>query len=229
MDMTSERWIYITKYLQEVFTKETAVQAAVMRRAVAEGLPDIAVSPETGRFLQLMTSMAGRTSAGADLALELGTLAGYSASWIARGLSPQGRIISIEYQGNHVAQAERTMRECGLGERASIRHGKILELLPKLSREIQPGSVDVVFIDALKSEYPQYLQAVLPLVRVGGILMMDNALASRWTIDAEPGTSDDRDAMDAFNRIVANHPQLLSLCVPIGNGVTVAKKLDSRA
>ncbi len=223
MEMTAERWAYLCKYLKDVFAREDGPQAEIMPRALAAGLPDIAVSPETGRFLQVIASMAGRSGA-AKLALEFGTLAGYSSVWIARGMAPDGRLITIEMSTLHAAQAAESVRRCGFEDRVSIRQGRILEVLPKLAKEIGPESVDLVFIDALKSEYPAYLEAVLPLVRSGGVLLFDNALASRWTMDMGPGKDADRDTMDALNRAMSVDPRLTACCVPIGNGVAMARK-----
>ncbi|MBX3380251.1 MAG: O-methyltransferase [Phycisphaeraceae bacterium] len=223
MDMTPERWTYLTRYLREVFAREDESLAGIMPRAVKAGLPDIAVSPESGRFLEFMASMAGRDGP-AKLALEFGTLAGYSGVWIARGMASDGKLISIEASTTHVAQATETFRLCGLAERVSVRQGRILEVLPKIAQEIGKASVDMVFIDALKSEYPQYVEAVLPLVRSGGVILIDNALASRWTMDLPPGKDADRDTVDALNRKLGADPRLIACCVPIGNGVAMVRK-----
>jgi len=223
MEMTAERWGYLNKYLREVFAREDESLAAIMPRAVRAGLPEIAVSPESGKFLQVIASMAGRNGP-AKLALEFGTLAGYSGTWIARGMASDGKLISIEASATHVAQATETFRLCGLADRVSIRQGRILEVLPKIAKEIGKESVDLVFIDALKSEYPQYVEAVLPLVRSGGVILIDNALASRWTMDMEPGRDADRDTVDALNRSLGADPRLIACCVPIGNGITMVRK-----
>lgn len=223
MDMTAERWTFLTEYLRDVFAKEDATLAGVMPRAVKAGVPEIAVSPETGKFLQFIASMAGREGP-AKLALEFGTLAGYSGVWIARGMASDGKLITIEMSTTHTGQATEIFRQCGLSERISIRQGRILEVLPKLEREIGRESVDLVFIDALKSEYPKYLEAVLPLVRSGGVILFDNALASRWTMDMPPGKDADRDTVDSLNRSLGSDPRLLACCVPIGNGVAMVKK-----
>jgi len=223
MEMTAERWAYLTKYLREVFAREDESLAEIMPRAVRAGLPEIAVSPESGKFLQFVASMAGRDGP-AKLALEFGTLAGYSGTWIARGMASDGKLISIEASTTHVTQATETFRLCGLADRVSIRQGRILEVLPKIAQQIGKESVDLVFIDALKSEYPQYVEAVLPLVRSGGVILIDNALASRWTMDMEPGKDADRDTVDALNRKLGSDPRVIACCVPIGNGITMVRK-----
>jgi caffeoyl-CoA O-methyltransferase len=223
MDMTAERWAYLTDYLREVFAHEDATLGGVMARAEKAGVPRIEVSPETGKFLEVIASIAGRGGP-AKLALEFGTLAGYSSVWIARGMASDGKLITIEMSTVHAEHATETFRQCGLSERITIRQGRVLEVLPKIEKEIGRESVDLVFIDALKSEYPQYLEAVLPLVRSGGVILFDNALASRWTMDLAPGKDADRDTVDALNRKLGSDPRVIACCVPIGNGVAMVRK-----
>lgn len=223
MDMTAERWAYLSNYMREVFAREDETLAGVMARAEKAGVPRIEVSPETGKFLEVIASIAGRGGP-AKLALEFGTLAGYSGAWIARGMASDGKLITIEMSTVHAEQAAETFRQCGLSERITIRQGRVLEVLPKIAKEIGNDSVDMVFIDALKSEYPQYLEAVLPLVRSGGVILFDNALASRWTMDMAPGKDADRDTVDALNRSLGADPRVIACCVPIGNGVAMVRK-----
>lgn len=223
MDMTAERWAYLSNYMREVFAREDDALAGVMARAEKAGVPRIEVSPETGKFLEVIASIAGREGP-AKLALEFGTLAGYSGAWIARGMASDGKLITIEMSTVHAEQAAETFRQCGLSDRITIRQGRILEVLPKIAKEIGNDSVDLVFIDALKSEYPQYLEAVLPLVRSGGVILFDNALASRWTMDLAPGKDADRDTVDALNRKMGADRRLIACCVPIGNGVAMVRK-----
>jgi len=223
MDMTAERWAYLTSYMREAFAREDEALAGVMARAEKAGVPRIEVSPETGKFLEVIASLAGRGGP-AKLALEFGTLAGYSGVWIARGMASDGKLITIEMSTVHAEQATETFRQCGLLERITIRQGRVLEVLPKIEKEIGRESVDLVFIDALKSEYPQYLEAVLPLVRSGGVILFDNALASRWTMDLAPGKDADRDTVDALNRKLGSDPRVIACCVPIGNGVAMVRK-----
>jgi len=126
-----------------------------MTEATAAGLPDIAVSADVGRLLMMLTSMTQ-----ARLALEVGTLGGYSGIWIARGLAEGGRLITIEREPNHAAFAQRQFERAAVDDRVEIRMGGALEVLPRLADELGPGSVDVVFIDAEKTEYCEYWESV---------------------------------------------------------------------
>ncbi len=216
--MTSKRWAYTTGYVQEVFGRQDEHLAGMMAEAVAAGMPDIAVSADVGRLLMVLTSTTrGR------LALELGTLAGYSAIWIARGLAPGGRLITIEVEPAHAKFARRQIERAGVGERVEVREGAALRLLPGLAAELGPACLDVTFIDAEKSEYPEYWRLLRPLVAPGGLLMADNVLgSSSWWIDDEDHPA--RRAADRLNRAVAADREFEATIVPLRAGVLVARR-----
>ncbi|HET7847272.1 MAG TPA: methyltransferase, partial [Acidimicrobiia bacterium] len=96
MAMTPERWDFLSEYSQEVFGAEDEHLAGLMTEAVAAGMPDISVGADVGRLLKIITSMTR-----GQLAIEVGTLAGYSGIWITRGLRPEGRLITIESEAMH--------------------------------------------------------------------------------------------------------------------------------
>lgn len=226
-EMTPQRWARTSQYLQEVFGRQDDVLAALMPQAVAAGVPDIAVSADVGRMLMILASMTngGR---GARLALELGTLAGYSAIWIARGLAPDGRLITLEPAAAHATIARQAFADAGLAGRIELRETTALAELPRLTAEFGPASFDLIFMDAIKAEYPAYFVAARPLLRVGGLLLADNVLGSRsWWIDDEPGGPHeaDRSAVDRFNRAVAADPDYEAVAVPIREGVLVARRV----
>jgi predicted O-methyltransferase YrrM len=237
MEMTAERWERTSAYLAEVFGREDAFLAGLSRRAADAGLPTIAVSPDVGRLLGILASMCGPGGRGARLAVEVGTLGGYSGIWIARGMAPGGRLITVEFEPKHAAFARTQFDGAGFGEagagtRVEIRRGAALEVLPglgaELVRESGPSPVDLVFLDAVKAEYPEYFGAVRGLIRPGGLLVADNALGSNWWIDDPAGVNTEagrnRDAVDRFNRMVAGDPEFEAACVPIRQGVVIARK-----
>jgi predicted O-methyltransferase YrrM len=225
MDMTPSRWIATGSYLVDVFGAQDAQLATLMPRAVAAGLPDIAVSPDVGRMLMLLAGMTGGGQ-GARTALELGTLAGYSGIWIARGLAPGGRLISVEAEPAHADFAQREFDAAGVSASVEIRRGRAMEVLPALAAEWAPGSVDFVFIDAAKREYPDYFALVRPLIATGGLLVADNVLGSHtWWIDLPAGRSADHDGADRFNHIVAADPDFEAVAVPIREGVLIARRV----
>jgi predicted O-methyltransferase YrrM len=224
MEMSNERWERTGAYVAAVFACQDEQRRTLMERAVAAGLPAIAVSPDTGRTLQMLASMtnAGR---GARAALELGTLAGYSALWIAAGLAPGGKLVTVEPAAKHADFAQREFERAGVQDRIEIRRTDGLSALGALLKDCGESSIDFIFIDAVKTEYPEYFRLARPLLAPGGIIAFDNALgSSEWWIDQDPGVHAGRDAVDRLNRLVAADAGLVSTCLMNGSGVTVAQR-----
>lgn len=219
MEMTPERWRYTNEYLREVFGRTDDHLAGLMPRAVEAGLPDIAVDATVGRFLQMLTMMTR-----GEHAVELGTLAGYSAIWIARGLKPNGRLITIEKEDAHADFAQREFDRAAVADRIDVRRGDALDVLQQLQREIKPRSVDVAFLDADKENYPNYWRLLRPMIAVGGLIVMDNALGGgSWWIDAEDHPS--RNAADTVNRLVADDDDFEAVAFPLRQGVMVGLRI----
>lgn len=212
--MTPERWDWLGRYARDLFGDTDDQLATVTERAAEAGLPAIAVSPDVGRLLQILAS-----STRGRVALELGTLAGYSGIWIARGLAPNGRLLTVEYADHHADFAEAEFARAGLADRVEVRRGAALDLIPGIADELGPGSVDFVFLDAVKSEYPDYFRLIKPLMASGSLLVADNVYGTGagW-IDEGYGT-------DEFNRIVAADPDFIATATPMREGVLVAKRL----
>ena len=220
MDMNSQRWSATNEYLAEVFGQQDNHLAGLMANAVARGLPDIAVSAEVGRLLMILTSLTrGR------LAIEVGTLGGYSGIWIARGLAKGGRLITVEPEHLHADFAQEQFRIAGVADRVAIRRGTGLSVLPQLAVEFAPGSVDVVFLDAIKTEYPAYWEMVRPLIAVGGLIIADNVCGSSgWWIDDVGHES--RHGADQFNRMVARDPDFEAVAFPMRQGLLIGKRMQ---
>lgn len=218
MEMTPERWRYTSRYLVDVFGKCDPHVDGLMTEAVAAGLPDIAVSADVGRLLLLLTTMTR-----GELAIELGTLAGYSAIWLARGLKSTGRLISVEPEETYAAFAEEQLVKAGVAERVEVRRGYGIPVLEALRAELPPASVDVVFLDAVKREYPDYFRLARDLIRPGGLLLADNALGSgSWWIDDEDDP--ERQGADELNRALAGDPDFEAVAVPIREGLLIARR-----
>jgi len=213
MPMTPERWTYIGNYAEDVFGQYDDHLADLMSRAVEAGLPPIAVSADVGRLLKILVSMTD-----AKVALELGTLAGYSGIWIARGLADDGKLITIEYQDRHADFAAAEFETAGVGDKVEIVRGAALDVLPGIAERLGEASVDFIFIDAVKSEYVDYFRLVRPLIKVGGLLVADNVYATGagW-IDEGYGT-------DQFNRLVASDPDFEAVATPMREGVLIARR-----
>ncbi len=227
MEMTPERWHTTTRYLREVFGSEDPRLNGHAARAHDAGLPPIAVSADVGHLLHLLTLLACPNADDriAPLAIELGTLGGYSGIWIARALPTRGRLITIEPDDKHADFAQKEFAAAGLAERVEIIRKPALAALPELARRLGPDSANLIFIDALKQEYLRYFALAAPLLRPGGLLIADNALgAGHWWIDSPQGHSPERDAVDRFNRVLASDPAFDSACVPLREGLLIARK-----
>lgn len=213
MVMTSERWGFLNDYARKLFGDEDDQLSTLMERAVEAGLPAIAVSPDVGRLLKILTSLTpGR------LALEIGTLGGYSGIWIARGLADDGKLVTIEPEDLHADFAESEFQTAGLGDRVEVVRGAALEVLPELGDRLGEASVDLVFIDAVKSEYVEYFELIRPLVAPGGVIVADNVYGTgQGWIDEGFGTDD-------FNRAIARDPKFEATATPMREGVLIARR-----
>lgn len=213
MPMTPERWKFLGEYADDVFGQYDDHLAGLMSRAVAAGLPAISVSADVGRLLKILVSMTE-----GKLALELGTLAGYSAIWIARGLAPDGRLITIEYNEAHADFAQAEFETAGVTDRVEIVRGAALDVLPDLADRLGPASVDFAFVDAVKREYVDYFRLIKPLMKPGGLIVADNVYGTGagW-IDEGHGTDD-------FNRLIAADPDFDAVATPMREGVLIARR-----
>lgn len=226
--MTPEKWGGTCDYVREVFgglAEPLDEQLdTLMDRAVGAGLPSIAVSPDVGRLLMVLVQ-TGCAGTDRPLAVEVGALGGYSGLWLARGLGERGRLITIEPEPAHAAFARSEFARAGMGDRIELRESTGLEELPRLVDELGEGSVDVVFLDAIKSEYRGYAEHAAKLLRPGGLLIADNCLGSSWWITDEPGSDAGRDAVDAFNRWIGSpRSGFLACCVTNREGLVVARR-----
>ena len=200
-------------YLRKNFAIEDEVLTTIRENITARGLPKISINPEDGRFLEFIVAASG-----VRLALEIGTLGGYSGTWIARGLPDDGRLITIELDSEHASVAANNFRLAGLAERVDIRVGDAHQLLPELSIE---GPFDFIFIDAEKEGYPAYLEWALENLQPGGVVAGHNVFGHGDVVDASD-TSEQTEALRAFNRRLAEDPQMVSLIFPAGDGMAVA-------
>ncbi len=175
---------------------------------------DIPISdPEVGRLLSILARAAG-----ARRILEIGAAIGYGAVWLARG-APEARVQSVDVDPERLAAARQYLEKAGLADRVELIEGKALEVIQRLD-----GPFDLVYVDAVKTEYRRYLDLVLPKLRVGGLIVCDNLL---WGGEvAAPGDAENRDAdaLRAFNGYLMMHPQLQAVVLPLGDGVGIATK-----
>ncbi len=189
-------------YISHTFAPEDEALAEARRHAQREGLPEINVSPSQGKLLQLLARLAG-----ARRILEVGTLGGYSAIWLARALPSDGKMISLELDPHHAQVARANIERAGLSAQVEVRLGPGPDSLRKM-RQANAEPFDVIFIDADKDGYVKYLELCLPLLREGGLLLGDNTLPEAvLDAQAQSGTK-------SYNSAVAARSDLSSIIVP---------------
>lgn len=178
--MSQDLWNAIDAYVTEQVVREDDALRAATRATVDAGLPQIAVAPNQGKLLYLLAKLVA-----AKRILEIGTLAGYSTIWLARGLSRGGTIITLEADEKHAAVARENFRRAKLGKVVDLRVGKALDTLPTIPKSPR---FDLVFIDADKANIPDYFGWALKLTRKGGLVIVDNVVREGAILDA---TSED--------------------------------------
>jgi len=204
--------------MRDLFAPEDAHLQALHDASRAHGLPPIHIRPEEGRMLQFLLGLVG-----AERVLEIGTLAGYSATWIARALPPTGRLISLEIDPDRADLTRRFLNDAGLSDRVEVRVGEAPAILPSLSAE---GPFDALFIDANKAAYPAFLDWALDdNIRIGGLIVAHNAFWRGRVID--PAQQSDRQVRGLleFNRRLAQDPRLDGIIIPIGDGISAARRI----
>ncbi len=201
------------RYLAARTIQEDDFLRDLKAEARRHGIPPIWIAPEQGSFIQIMLKIAR-----AKEVIEIGTLAGYSAIWMARALPSDGHVRTIEKSPVHADFAERWIAKSDAARRVKVFRGSGEEILPSFAAD----SADAAFIDADKASYPIYLRESLRIVRRGGFIMADNAFGfGRLFEPSDEGAA----AMRAFNEIMAKETALRSIIVPIGDGLWIGWKL----
>jgi caffeoyl-CoA O-methyltransferase len=177
--MSDDVYTRVDTYIADLFGDPDPVMAAAAERSDAAGLPQIAVSASHGRLLHVLALARGARSI-----LEIGTLGGYSTIWLARALPSDGRLISLESEPEHAEVARRNIDAARLADRVEIRVGRALDTLGQLEAE-GAGPFDLVFIDADKDPYAEYLQAAVRMGRAGTLIVADNVVRGGAVLDED--------------------------------------------
>lgn len=201
----------IDRELNARFAPEDAALRGAIARAVEEGLPAIQISPLQGKLLQVLA-----LAAGARKILEIGALGGYSGTWLARALPPDGKLITLEVNPKHAAAVQATFAEAGVADRAEVRVGAALTTLPQLAPE---APFDLVFIDADKGNYPAYLDWAIRLSRPGTIIVADNVIRAGRPFQSPPPDADAA-AIAEYNARATSDARLLSVAFPMDDDGT---------
>ena len=204
--MSRELWTAVDSYIGErLIGSDPALDAALSASAEA-GLPAIAVSPSQGKLLHLLARALGTRTV-----LELGTLGGYSTIWLARALPADGRLVTLEAEPKYAEVARANIARAGLAGVVELRLGPAQETLPRLAAEGR-GPFDLIFIDADKPSYPDYLAWALKLSRRGSLIIADNVVRKGAVID--PDSDDPRvQGVRRFNELLAAEPRVTATAI----------------
>jgi predicted O-methyltransferase YrrM len=194
-------WTKVDRYFGDLLVRADGALDAVVKANKQAGLPQIDVTSLQGKFLEFLVRVSG-----AKRVLEIGTLGGYSTIWLARALPEGGRVVTLELDPHHARVARGNLQNAGVLDRVEVRVGPALESLSTLVTE-NAEPFDLIFIDADKRGYPQYLQWSLKLSRPGTVIVADNVVREGRVLDSN---SDDADVqgVQRFTELLATEPRL---------------------
>lgn len=202
-------------YLESVHPHVPPLLLELEQHGMRDDIP--IVSRSCGRLLSVLVHCMQ-----ANRVLEIGTAYGYSTLWMALALPPAGKIWTIDPDSSRTAIAADYFRRAGVADRVEIVNQPALEVLPVFPQR----NLDIVFIDALKPEYESYLNEALPLLKLSGLVVVDNLL---WggRAAAKPAKTDDANlkAIRKFNQAFLNHPQLDTTILPLGDGTGIGTRV----
>lgn len=194
--MNNELFESVDHYISNLVGQEDEALIAATRSLSEAGMPAISVSPNQGKFLQLLALLCNSKNI-----LELGTLAGYSTIWMARALPKDGKLITLEADPKHAAVAQKNIERAGLASQVQIKTGKALDILPQLHAE-GAGPFDMIFIDADKPPYAEYFEWALRLSRPGTLIVADNVIRDGKVLN-ENSTEPAVNGAQRFNKMLA--------------------------
>jgi predicted O-methyltransferase YrrM len=178
-DQLQQKWTEVDRYITGLFVPPDPALEAAIQSSDAAGLPPINVTPNLGKLLNILAQAIS-----APNILEIGTLGGYSTLWLARALSAEGHLVTLEINPKHAEIAAANFARAGLAHAIELRLGPALDTLPKLKAEGYPA-FDLVFIDADRPNHPEYFAWALELSRRGSLIIIDNVIRSGAVVQVD--------------------------------------------
>jgi predicted O-methyltransferase YrrM len=204
--MNSSVFEQVDQYIGNLLLPEDQVLSDTLKSIVAAGMPTISVSPNQGKFLQVLV-----LATQAKRILELGTLGGYSTICMARALPDDGKLLSLEIDPKCAGVAHQNIQRAGLADKVEIRLGKALDQLPKLL-EAGEGPYDLIFIDADKPPYAEYFDFAVRLSRPGTLIICDNVIRDGKVLD--PESKDEMvQGVQRFNLALSKDPRVTATII----------------
>ena len=208
----------LADYLRSVSVREPDILAQLRQETAQQPMAIMQISPEQGQFMALLVQLLG-----AKKTLEVGVFTGYSSLVVALALPPSGKIVACDVSEEYTAIARRYWQQAGVAEKIDLRIAPALETLEQLLTEGQANTFDFAFIDADKSNYDNYYELALNLIRPGGLIAVDNVLWSGRVADPEEQDNRTNKIRDFNQKLYQDERVTISL-VPIADGLTLAMK-----
>jgi predicted O-methyltransferase YrrM len=205
-------------YLLKVSLREPPLLAALRAETAKLPMAGMQISPEQGQFMALLAELIG-----ARRAIEVGTFTGYSALCVAQALPADGKLIACDISEEFTSVARRYWAKSGIADRIELRLAPALDTLKSLLADGGAGSFDFAFIDADKTQYDAYYEAILKLLRPGGLVTIDNVL---WSGAVADGRKRDVETIvfRVLNEKLKSDKRITLSMLPIGDGLTLARK-----
>jgi len=207
------------EYMLSVSLRESPLLKQLRQETAGMVGAQMQIAPEQGQFMAMLIKLTG-----ARRALEIGTYSGYSALVCALALPEDGELITIDTSVEAPAVGRRYWEEAGLGDRVDFRNGFGADVLAELIDEGQQGTFDFVFIDADKTGYENYYELCLYLLKPGGLMLLDNVFWDGRVAQPE-NQEEETCAIRALNSKVHADPRVDMTLVPVGDGLTMVRKL----
>jgi len=204
--MKQEIWTVVDSYYEDLMIRPDPRFNKIIEASNEAGLPPISITSSLGKFLELLVRFQG-----AHRVLEIGTLGGYSTAWLAKGLPPGGKIITLEINPEHAAVARRNLSQFEFYGLIDIQVGDALDSLRTLDKD-QEGPFDLIFIDANKSQYSEYLDWSIKLSRPGTAIIADNVVR-RGNIINKNSEDPSVNGIRAFNQKVSGSSRLRTTAI----------------
>ena len=208
----------IHQYLRDVSVDEGPEAKALRAHTATLEEYYMQISPEQGQLLKLLLKLMN-----ARQVIEVGTYTGYSALCMAQAVGPRGRVVCCDISEEWTAVGREYWARAKVAERIDLRLAPALDTLGQMRQRGESGSFDFAFIDADKGNYQAYYEHLLDLIRPGGVIAVDNTLWSGRV--ADPSDEDPETvAIREFNRMLSGDSRVMISLVPIGDGLTLARK-----
>lgn len=203
------------EYLERVLPANTGLVAEMEEYAAAHQVP--IADREVALFLEITARAMG-----ARRVLEIGMAIGYGALHLARGMNEDGLVVTIEPNEEMIHAAEGFLTRASLRERVRVERGRALEVMPNLKEEF-----DIIYLDAVKEEYSDYLELAVPMLRTGGAIIADNVLWGGQVAGEirSPDQTVSTQALRDFNQRLLHHAQLRAVILSFGDGIGYAVKI----